>query len=77
MAPPPESVLAHHRLFLLRLWREEAGAPWRAILREANSQARVAFPDVEALALFLLQMADAGDGQLEAGQSEFPESLER
>ncbi len=74
MAHSPASDPALRRLYLLSLWRATAGAPWRAILREADSQVRVAFPDVEALALFLLQMADEGAGLPEAGESGPPES---
>lgn len=43
---------AGHRVFLLTLWQEAADTPWRAALRAADSQQRIGFADLEALALF-------------------------
>ncbi len=47
---------ACHQIYLLSLWRETPGAPWRAALRLAGSQERIGFADLEALALFLLRL---------------------
>jgi hypothetical protein len=46
---------ACQQVYLLSLWRETADAPWRAALRQANTQERIGFADLEALALFLPQ----------------------
>lgn len=61
MAHVPVSDPADRRLYLLSLWRDAADAPWRAVLRPTGDGARIVFPDVEALALFLLRMADSGE----------------
>ena len=42
------------RLYLLNLWREAPGTPWRASLRQDGDAERIGFADLEALALFLL-----------------------
>jgi hypothetical protein len=47
---------ACHRVYLLSLWRETADAPWRAALRQSDTQERIGFADLEALALFLLRL---------------------
>ena len=44
------------QVYLLSLWREAPGAPWRAALRLAGSEERIGFADLEALALFLLRL---------------------
>ena len=44
------------QVYLLSLWREALGAPWRAALRLAGSEERMGFADLEALALFLLRL---------------------
>jgi hypothetical protein len=49
---------ACHRVYLLSLWQETAGGPWRAALRPAGSQERIGFADLESLALFLLRLED-------------------
>lgn len=54
-----EPTLSH--IFVLRLWREQADAPWRAALRSAAEAAPIGFADLEQLAAFLLRLAD-GDG---------------
>jgi hypothetical protein len=55
-AMPPQPL---SRLYALRLWREHAGAPWRAALRSADEAAPTMFADLEQLAIFLLHMADS------------------
>jgi hypothetical protein len=56
-------------VFVLRLWRERPGAPWRAALRGADWAAPIGFADLEQLAAFLLRLADGrtppGDAKLE------------
>jgi hypothetical protein len=74
MSYPRDSDPAQRRLFLLSLWREAEGAPWRAMLRASDSEARIAFPDLEALALFLLRMASEADELPEAGERGCPEA---
>ena len=54
-------------IYLLCLWRETGDAPWRASLRHAREEGRIPFPDLEALALYLLALPAeldrlAGDG---------------
>src|SRR5918998_4388448 len=56
MAQRHQSGAAGHRVFLLTLWQEVADTPWRAALRAADSQQRIGFADLEALALFLLRL---------------------
>jgi hypothetical protein len=46
------------RLYALRLWREHAGAPWRAALRPADGGDVLGFADLEQLAMYLLGLAD-------------------
>jgi hypothetical protein len=52
----PHELLS--QLYVLRLWREVAGAPWRAMLRPADGGPRLGFADLEQLAIFLLRHAD-------------------
>jgi hypothetical protein len=47
------------QVYLLSLWRETPGAPWRAALRLAGGEERIGFADLEALALFLLRLDDS------------------
>lgn len=56
MAQRHQSGAAGHRVFLLTLWQEAADTRWRAALRAADSQQRIGFADLEALALFLLRL---------------------
>jgi hypothetical protein len=46
------------QLYILRLWREAASAPWQAMLRPAGGGPRIGFADLEQLAMFLLRLAD-------------------
>jgi hypothetical protein len=46
------------QLYVLRLWREAASAPWQAMLRRADGGPRIGFADLEQLAIFLLRLAD-------------------
>jgi hypothetical protein len=50
------------QLYLLRLWREAARAPWRLSLREASDGEVIGFADLDDLVVFLLRtMGSAGD----------------
>ena len=50
-----------HQVYLLSLWRETPGAPWRAALRPAGSEERIGFADLQALARFLVRLNDSGE----------------
>ena len=52
----PEQPLS--QLYVLRLWRETASAPWQAMLRPAGGGPRIGFASLEQLAIFLLGLAD-------------------
>jgi hypothetical protein len=55
--PPPSDYLA----YLLRLWRDGPGTPWRASLETPGGGAPVRFGTVAALFAFLRdQLADPG-----------------
>lgn len=43
------------QLYLLRLWCEEARAPWRLSLRPANGGEAIGFADLDDLVVFLLR----------------------
>lgn len=45
-----------YQAYVLRLWKEGAGRPWRASLETVNGETRHHFADVERLIRFL-QMA--------------------
>lgn len=49
------------RLYVLRLWRETAGAPWRAALLPAGGAAPRGFAGLGQLAAYLHELAAAGD----------------
>jgi hypothetical protein len=54
--PPPAAV---YQAYLLRLWREGPGAPWRASLEPPDGAAPLRFGTVGALFAFLRdQLAD-------------------
>ena len=43
------------QVYLLRLWREAAGAPWRLSLRQASEGVAIGFADLDDLVIFLLR----------------------
>jgi hypothetical protein len=45
----------YSQVYLLRLWREAAGAPWRLSLREASDSQAIGFADLDELVVFLLR----------------------
>jgi len=57
---PPEPP-SRYQAYLLRLWREGPGAPWRASLEPPGGEAAFRFGTVGALFAFLRdQLADPG-----------------
>ncbi len=48
--------------YMLRLWREDARAPWRASLQSTATEETCHFTDIDRMWAFLkAQMEDAGD----------------
>ena len=58
MADTPQQHVEFNQVYVLRLWREAAGAPWRAALRPANGGERIGFADMQDLTLFLLRLTE-------------------
>jgi len=54
--------------YLLRLWRENDSAPWRATLEDSRTGERIGFAGPKQLAAFLLQVT-APDGSNNTGQA--------
>jgi hypothetical protein len=48
----------HSQVYLLRLWREAAGTPWRLSLRQASEGASIGFADLDDLVIFLLRVME-------------------
>jgi hypothetical protein len=44
--------------FVLTLWRERDGEPWRAALRPPDGGARLGFASLEQLLAFLMRLAN-------------------
>ncbi len=55
MKPEQSAEGRDSQVYLLRLWREAAGAPWRLSLREASAGAAIGFADLDDLVVFLLR----------------------
>jgi hypothetical protein len=53
MSAQPDIVERQSYIYLLRLWRENAGAPWRASIRRADSDAAVGFASLNELVSYL------------------------
>lgn len=45
--------------YLLRLWRSDAAAPWRASLEDARTHEHHAFPETDQLFAFLREQMQA------------------
>jgi hypothetical protein len=58
MSPFDREEQLRSHTFVLTLWRERDGGPWRAALRPADGGARLGFADLEQLVAFLLGLAD-------------------
>lgn len=43
------------QVYLLRLWCDTAGAPWRLAVRTANGEAAIGLADLDELLVFLLR----------------------
>lgn len=59
---PPEQPADGRRsqVYLLRLWCDAAGAPWRLSLRTSGDGTTIGLADLDELVVFLLhQMTDA------------------
>jgi hypothetical protein len=54
LLPAPDDDLS--RIFLLRLWRERDGAPWRISLRGAESDVALGFANLEDLMAHLTRL---------------------
>lgn len=55
-AHTPDEDLSH--TYVLHIWCERPGAPWRASLRASGSQERIGFANLEQLAIFLLRLTE-------------------
>jgi hypothetical protein len=55
------------QVYLLRLWREATGAPWRLSLREASHGEAIGFTDLDDLVIFLLRVMANKEGSTEDG----------
>jgi hypothetical protein len=58
MSPSERAEQQRSYTFVLTLWREREGGPWRAALRPADGAARLGFADLQQLAAYLLGLAD-------------------
>lgn len=53
---------AGYQVYLVRLWQERPGGPWRALAKDSQSGDEVRFATLEQLCLFLHErMAGSGD----------------
>jgi len=64
----PEQPLS--QLYVLRLWRETAGAPWQAMLRPADGRPRIGFASLDALLAFLMAQTDPATPQADEQASQ-------
>lgn len=53
----------NYHAFLLRLWRENATAPWRCSLQATDAVERLGFADLHQLVTYLLGLADEAGTQ--------------
>lgn len=51
-------------VYVLRLWCEAVGSPWRLSLRPASSGKALGFGDLDELVLFLLRVMEKKDDAL-------------
>jgi hypothetical protein len=51
--------LQHYHAYLLRLWREEEGMPWRATLQNPHTGEQEGFASVEQLISFIRGKTEA------------------
>ncbi|MBN1260631.1 MAG: hypothetical protein JXB35_08120 [Anaerolineae bacterium] len=55
------TVNARYQAYLLRIWQETPGAPWRILLQDATTGERSTFVDLEALLSFLQTQMELPD----------------
>lgn len=55
---PTSSASANYLAYMLRFWREEANAPWRAAIQDPHTDEKHNFATPEQLWLFLQEKLD-------------------
>ncbi|MCB8926749.1 MAG: hypothetical protein H6652_14110 [Ardenticatenaceae bacterium] len=55
--------LQHYHAYLLRIWREEEGMPWRATLQNPHTGEQEGFASVEQLIEFLRDKTEEADSE--------------
>ncbi|MBK7895131.1 MAG: hypothetical protein WAS33_30350 [Candidatus Promineifilaceae bacterium] len=50
--------LQHYHAYLLRIWREEEGMPWRATLQNPHTGEQEGFASVEQLITFIREKTE-------------------
>jgi hypothetical protein len=53
--------LQHYHAYLLRIWREEVGMPWRATLQNPHTGEQEGFASVDQLIEFIRHKTEEGD----------------
>jgi hypothetical protein len=54
-------MTGRYRAYLLRLWQDVPGQPWRALLQDANTHERHGFQDLDQLLTFLRSVTDPAE----------------
>jgi hypothetical protein len=57
---------AHYHSYLVRIWRDGNGTPWRASLQDAATGERRGFPDLPSLFAYLQAQTGEADQQRRA-----------
>jgi hypothetical protein len=65
----------HYRSYLLRIWRDDAFSPWRALVQNPATGERHAFSSLAQLYAFLEHQAAAEPGTAGLGQETGPSGL--
>jgi hypothetical protein len=68
----PSDSRDNYHAYLLRLWRDDENAPWRASLQEAHAGQLVSFASVAQLVAFIEQRAAPYERALTAVDSQPP-----
>jgi hypothetical protein len=66
-SPPPPLPASRYQAYLLRLWREGPGAPWRASLEVPGGRDSFCFGNVGALFAYLHDQLADPDPDSDAG----------
>jgi hypothetical protein len=53
--------LQHYHAYLLRLWRDENGMPWRATLQNPHTGEQEGFASVDQLIAFIRNKTETGE----------------